>query len=179
MNAPTQQKTLARRAVDTPVGRLRIAASALGLCAVQFEKEEHERESTNETVGDPSADTVLSEAVHELEGYFRGELTEFTVPLDVSGSPFQRDVWSELRRITYGTTVSYLALAQQLGDPGAVRAVARANARNPVAIIIPCHRVIGSDGSLTGYAGGLWRKRKLLEHEAKCAGRPYQSSLFG
>jgi methylated-DNA-[protein]-cysteine S-methyltransferase len=101
----------------------------------------------------------------QLAAYFDGKLREFTVPLDVRGTPFQQKVWATLRTIPYGETWSYGDLARKLGAPTATRAVAHANGDNPIAIVIPCHRVIGSDGELTGYGGGLWRKRALLERE--------------
>jgi len=101
----------------------------------------------------------------ELSRYFAGELREFTVPLTTPGTPFQEKVWSALRDVPYGQTRSYAAQARAIGNPEAVRAVARANGDNRIAIIIPCHRIIGSDGSLTGYGGGVWRKQWLLEHE--------------
>jgi AraC family transcriptional regulator of adaptative response/methylated-DNA-[protein]-cysteine methyltransferase len=113
----------------------------------------------------PGSNTVLERLTDELERYFTGELREFSVPLSTPGTAFQTAVWEELKRVPYGTTTSYAALAGTIGRPDAVRAVARANGDNRVAILIPCHRVVGSDGSLTGYGGGLWRKRRLLEHE--------------
>jgi AraC family transcriptional regulator, regulatory protein of adaptative response / methylated-DNA-[protein]-cysteine methyltransferase len=103
----------------------------------------------------------------ELEEYFRGDRREFTVPLLVPGTPFQERVWEALRQIPHGTTTSYARLAESIGAPSATRAVARANGDNRIAIIIPCHRVIGSDGQLVGYGGGLWRKKKLLEIEGR------------
>ena len=103
----------------------------------------------------------------QLAEYFRGERREFDVPMHVPGTPFQSRVWSELQRIPPGTTTSYARLAETIGQPTAVRAVARANGDNRIAIIIPCHRVIGSDGQLVGYGGGLWRKRKLLDLEGR------------
>lgn len=105
-----------------------------------------------------------------MEGYFAGELRTFDLPLAAGGTEFQERVWAELRRIPYGETISYGELARRLGNPKAVRAVGRANGRNPIAIVVPCHRVIGSDGSLTGYAGGIERKRFLLELESRVAG---------
>jgi methylated-DNA-[protein]-cysteine S-methyltransferase len=105
-----------------------------------------------------------------LEGYFAGTLREFDLELAPGGTEFQERVWAELRRIPYGQTISYGELARRLGNPRAVRAVGRANGRNPIAIVVPCHRVIGSDGSLTGYAGGIERKRFLLELESRVAG---------
>lgn len=98
----------------------------------------------------------------QLTAYFDGELTEFDVPLNLAGTPFQRRVWEELRRIPYGTTISYAELARRVGNPAAARAVGSANGKNPVSIIVPCHRVIASDGSLGGYGGGLDRKERLL-----------------
>jgi methylated-DNA-[protein]-cysteine S-methyltransferase len=109
--------------------------------------------------------------VDQLEAYFAGELTTFDMPLKLSGTHFQLRVWSELQRIPYGETISYGELARRLGNPAAVRAVGLANGRNPITIVVPCHRVIGADGSLTGYGGGLERKAWLLDHEAIHQGR--------
>jgi methylated-DNA-[protein]-cysteine S-methyltransferase len=106
----------------------------------------------------------------QLDAYFAGELGAFDLDVDPQGTPFQRRVWDELRRIPFGETISYSELARRLGDPKLVRAVGVANGRNPISIVIPCHRVIGADGSLVGYGGGLERKRWLLEHEAVAAG---------
>ncbi|HXJ64060.1 MAG TPA: methylated-DNA--[protein]-cysteine S-methyltransferase [Actinomycetota bacterium] len=108
----------------------------------------------------------FEQVIHELDEYFRGERIEFTVPIAPTGSEFQMRVWEQLLRIPYGETRSYGEIARGLGDPGLAREVGWANARNPIAIIVPCHRVIGSDGSLTGYAGGLDRKRHLLDLES-------------
>ena len=108
---------------------------------------------------------LFDELTDELESYFQGGLTEFSVPLLTPGTDFQRSVWSRLRAIPSGATRSYAEIAAEIGRPTAVRAVARANGDNRIAILIPCHRVIGSDGTLTGYGGGLWRKRRLLEIE--------------
>ncbi|MDQ7916631.1 methylated-DNA--[protein]-cysteine S-methyltransferase [Mesonia sp. MT50] len=119
-------------------------------------------------------DQELLEAGQQLESYFKGELQEFTFPIQPQGTDFQQRVWKALLTIPYGKTMSYLELSKQLGDPKAIRAVASANGKNPLWIIVPCHRVIGSDGSLTGYAGGLWRKKWLLEHESPAK----QQSLF-
>lgn len=106
---------------------------------------------------------------NQLEEYFEGKRVEFDLPLDLQGTDFQKRVWNELLTIPYGKTVSYKELSIRLGDVRAIRAVAAANGANPVSIIVPCHRVIGSDGSLTGYAGGLWRKRWLLDFEQRDA----------
>jgi methylated-DNA-[protein]-cysteine S-methyltransferase len=114
-------------------------------------------------------DGVLAEARAQLSAYFAGERTTFDLPLAPVGTPFQQRVWGELRRIPYAETVSYGELANRLGSPGASRAVGLANGRNPIAIVVPCHRVIGADGTLTGYAGGLERKRALLDLERKAS----------
>jgi methylated-DNA-[protein]-cysteine S-methyltransferase len=111
-------------------------------------------------------DRWFADIVEQLKDYFAGGLTRFDVPLELAGTDFQRRVWSELQRIPYGETISYGELARRLGQPAAVRAVGLANGRNPIAIVVPCHRVIGADGSLTGYGGGLERKAWLLDHEA-------------
>jgi methylated-DNA-[protein]-cysteine S-methyltransferase len=107
----------------------------------------------------------LQEAVSQLQEYFDGKRTDFSFKLNPKGTDFQQKVWQELLNIPYGKTTSYLDLAKKLGDPKVIRAAASANGKNPLWIVIPCHRVIGTDGSLTGYAGGLWRKKWLLEHE--------------
>ena len=116
----------------------------------------------------------LKEAVTQLQDYFEGKRTEFTFKLNPKGTDFQQKVWQELLNIPFGKTMSYLELSKKLGDVKAIRAVASANGKNPLWIVIPCHRVIGTDGSLTGYAGGLWRKKWLLEHETPTN----QQSLF-
>ena len=108
---------------------------------------------------------VLQEAVTQLQDYFDGKRTRFDFQLNPVGTEFQQKVWKGLCEIPFGKTMSYLELAKQLGDVKAIRAVASANGKNPLWIVVPCHRVIGTDGSLTGYAGGLWRKKWLLEHE--------------
>ncbi|MFZ0491112.1 MAG: methylated-DNA--[protein]-cysteine S-methyltransferase [Salegentibacter sp.] len=117
---------------------------------------------------------LLQPAVHQLSAYFGGNLKEFDLKLNPAGTDFQKKVWAALLNIPYGTTTSYLELSKKLGDVKAIRAVAAANGKNPLWVIVPCHRVIGSDGSLTGYAGGLARKKWLLEHENPSP----QQSLF-
>ena len=107
----------------------------------------------------------LQEAVHQLRDYFEGKRTDFTFKINPKGTDFQQKVWQELGNIPFGKTISYLDLAKKIGDAKVIRAAASANGKNPLWIIVPCHRVIGTDGSLTGYAGGLWRKKWLLEHE--------------
>ena len=110
--------------------------------------------------------TVLKKCVFQLQQYFDGNRKEFDLKLNPKGTEFQKRVWSQLQAIPYGKTTSYLEFSKQLGDAKAIRAVANANSKNPIGIVIPCHRVIGSDGRLTGYAGGLHRKKWLLEHES-------------
>ena len=117
---------------------------------------------------------VLQNAVTQLQDYFDGQRTHFDFQLNPAGTEFQQKVWKGLCEIPFGKTMSYLELAKQLGDVKAIRAVASANGKNPLWIVVPCHRVIGTDGSLTGYAGGLWRKKWLLEHENPST----QQSLF-
>lgn len=107
----------------------------------------------------------LEQAVLQLKEYFSGKRTDFDLQINPEGTGFQKKVWKELQKVPFGKTVSYLELSKNLGDVKAIRAVAAANGKNPLWIVVPCHRVIGSDGSLTGYAGGLWRKKWLLDHE--------------
>ena len=114
----------------------------------------------------------------QLTEYFSGERTDFNLPLAMSGTPFQQKVWNELLNIPYGTTRTYMQQSKVLGDEKAIRAVARANGENCLAIIVPCHRIVGSDGSLTGYAGGLKAKEWLLEHEARYSGVAIQQTMF-
>lgn len=116
----------------------------------------------------------LQEAVAQLQDYFEGKRTDFTFKLNPKGTDFQQKVWQELLKIPFGKTMSYMDLSKKLGDVKAIRAVASANGKNPLWIVVPCHRVIGTDGSLTGYAGGLWRKKWLIEHENPTT----QQSLF-
>jgi methylated-DNA-[protein]-cysteine S-methyltransferase len=119
--------------------------------------------------GDAAA---VSAAALQLEQYLAGERTEFELDVELDGTPFERRVWDEVRAIPYGETATYAEIADRIGRPGACRAVGRANGRNPVAVVVPCHRVIGSDGSLTGYAGGIEMKRALLDLERAAAARP-------
>jgi len=117
---------------------------------------------------------IVEQSVIELHEYFEGKRQTFSIPLAPRGTPFEESVWMALLTVGYGSTCSYLDIARRLSNPKAIRAVGRANGSNPIGIVIPCHRIVGSDGSLTGYAGGLWRKRWLLDHEARVAG----TSLF-
>jgi methylated-DNA-[protein]-cysteine S-methyltransferase len=148
--------------IDSPYGPLTLVADDGVLCGVYMENQRHR--PPEETFGEPAA-RPFAEAEEQLEAYFAGERTEFTLPLRLHGTPFQRMVWEHLRTIPYGDTRTYGQLADALGNPKASRAVGLANGKNPVGIIVPCHRVVGADGSLTGYGGGLDRKRRLLDFE--------------
>jgi methylated-DNA-[protein]-cysteine S-methyltransferase len=151
-----------RTVVDSPVGPLTLGFDGNALCELAFAGRERRRASAAFAEPDPGLVDAVAE---QLDAYFAGTLTEFDIPLHLDGTAFHRQVWSELLRIPYGTTLSYGELAERIGRPQAVRAVGRANGQNPIAIIVPCHRVIGSDGSLTGYGGGLETKQRLLELE--------------
>jgi len=153
--------TVSTLTMPSPVGPLVLCAGARGLAAVHLV-------GTGAPPAGPEGDAspLLLAARRELEEYFAGTRRRFDVPLDAGGTTFQREVWAALREIPYGETWSYRRVAVALGRPTATRAVGAANGQNPVAIIVPCHRVIGADGSLTGYAGGLAIKRWLLAHES-------------
>ena len=150
---------------STPVGDFSVAVDANGsVIAAAFGGlvELRERFAADDVLHDPAR---LAAARGEITDYFSGKRTAFTLPLSPSGTPFQQSVWTALRRIPFGTTRSYGELAADLGNPGAARAIGRANATNPICLLIPCHRVIGGDGSLTGYAFGEALKSQLLAHE--------------
>ena len=151
--------------MSSPVGHLMVFAHDAGVRAVLWEKEADERVSLGDDLkrGDHP---VLAQTIRELGEYFEGQRTRFSVPLDPQGTEFQKQAWMALRGIPYGETRSYSEQAQAMGRPKAVRAVGAANGRNPISIIVPCHRVIGKSGDLTGFGGGLAAKRKLLEIEA-------------
>ncbi len=156
--------------IDSPVGPLTLVADGGALTALYLDTpgSDSRGQLRAEVLGPPGdpADEPFATAADQLAAYFAGTLTEFSLPLEPAGTPFQRRVWAELQAIPYGETRSYGELARAIGNPAAVRAVGLANGRNPIAVVIPCHRVIGSDGSLTGYGGGLDRKRYLLDLEA-------------
>lgn len=155
---PTWYTTL-----DTPLGPLCLAGTTQGLTRVDFQHGKRPVQPAAHWVAERG---VLDEACRQLQEYFQGQRHHFTLPLAPVGTPFQQRVWQALQQIPYGTTCTYQALAQYLGNPAAARAIGAANGRNPIAIIIPCHRLIGSDGRLRGYAGGLTLKQRLLEHES-------------
>ncbi len=145
--------------MTTPLGPVRITSNGSAITSVLFIDDEAE---AAETPSDP----VVAECIRQLEAYFAGRITQFDLPLAPQGTEFQQRVWAELQKVPFGRTARYSDLAHRLGDPNLTRAVGAANGSNPIAIIIPCHRIIGADGSLTGYAGGLWRKQRLLRHES-------------
>jgi methylated-DNA-[protein]-cysteine S-methyltransferase len=155
---------LACKWIDSPVGRLRLVASERGLVAVLWEKDRPERVSLEAEVEDDTQ-PVLVETERQLADYFAGRRTEFSVPLDLRGTGFQKRVWEALLEIPFGATSSYGALAARLGDPKLTRAVGAANGRNPISIVVPCHRVVGASGKLTGFAGGMEAKALLLALE--------------
>ena len=142
--------------INTPLGTAKIKGNENGVSVISILQEGE----ISKTIP-----LELKDAVNQLQEYFEGKRQTFTFQTNPKGTDFQKRVWQELLQIPYGKTTSYLELSKKLGDVKAIRAVASANGKNPLWIVVPCHRVIGSDGSLTGYAGGLWRKQWLLEHE--------------
>lgn len=155
---------LVYKVMDSPVGKLKLVASDQGLVAILWEKDRPRRVRLGELVEDEKS-SMLCETERQLQEYFAGKRKTFSLPLDMRGTPFQNDVWEALLAIPYGETKSYGQLAKQLGNPKAVRAVGAANGRNPISIVVPCHRVIGASGKLTGFAGGLDTKAHLLDLE--------------
>ncbi|MEW2274560.1 methylated-DNA--[protein]-cysteine S-methyltransferase [Streptomyces griseofuscus] len=149
---------------DSPYGPLTLVAADGALCGLYMTAQRHRPPEEDFGPRDDSL-ACFDAAREQLEAYYAGELREFSLQLNLRGTPFQRTVWDQLVRIPYGETRTYGQLADALGKPGASRAVGLANGRNPIGIIVPCHRVVGSDGSLTGYGGGLDRKRRLLDFE--------------
>jgi methylated-DNA-[protein]-cysteine S-methyltransferase len=159
--------TPATRIVSSPLGPVRITVVAGEVTEVHLGADAEDEIAARE----PRDQAVLDRAAEQLGEYFAGTRRVFDLPLARTGTPFQRGVWARLDAIPFGARRSYGDLAKELGSPGASRAVGAANGKNPIAIVVPCHRVIGSDGSLTGYAGGEDRKRWLLDHEARIAGQ--------
>jgi len=163
MTMPNTSACTAQTTINTPLGKLLLARTATGLAGVWFDGQKHHPAPLS-VVRRPD-DALLRRAADQLHAYFAGETLTFDVPLDLQGTPFQRAVWQALLTIPGGETRSYGEIAKALGVATAVRAVGAAVGRNPVSVIVPCHRVLGSDGSLTGYAGGVDRKRALLALE--------------
>lgn len=150
---------------DSPVGILELSATDKGLSGLYFVEEKSDNENMNE---------ILKNTIKQLDEYFNEGRKKFDLPIDVEGTEFQQRVWGELVKIPFGITKTYMDVAKSLGDRNSLRAVGLANGKNKISIIIPCHRVIGTDGKLTGFGGGLWRKKWLLDHEATYI----QASLF-
>jgi methylated-DNA-[protein]-cysteine S-methyltransferase len=157
---------LAVRVLPSPLGKLQLVASDRGLVAILWENDNPRRVPLDGLVATPGH-PILLQAEMELTEYFAGQRTFFSLPLDLRGTPFQRQVWAALARIPFGETRTYGQLAAEVGRPTASRAVGAANGRNPVSIMVPCHRVIGATGKLTGFAGGLTAKAHLLELEGR------------
>ena len=152
----------------SPVGLIKIIISDGFINEIIFLDHEDEMNSDKkEKTIDEINNAVYKNCADQFDEYFSGKRTVFELPLQQTGTPFQQSVWNELEKIPFGKTMSYLQLAKRIGNVKSIRAVGTANGRNNLSIVVPCHRVIGSDGSLTGYAGGLWRKQFLLEHENK------------
>ncbi|MEI6455643.1 MAG: methylated-DNA--[protein]-cysteine S-methyltransferase [bacterium] len=151
-----------RAFLKTPVGYLEVTGSENGIHSLTF---------LDFRVRVTRIPSVLKDAVSQLKEYFKGTRNTFSIKLDLKGTSFQLRVWEELLKIPYGNTITYQQLARRIGDKKALRAVGGANSTNPVSIVVPCHRIVGSDGKLVGYAGGLWRKKWLLEHEHAFAQR--------
>ncbi|MCP5062939.1 MAG: methylated-DNA--[protein]-cysteine S-methyltransferase [Ignavibacteriae bacterium] len=157
--------------LKTPIGQIKLTADDNAVNSILFVFNDTEMEEEN-------INSVLTQCKKELSEYFAGKRKEFDVPIQQVGTEFQQRVWSELVKISYGKTVSYNHIAIALGDKKSVRVVGSSNGKNQISIIVPCHRVIGSDGSLTGYAGGLWRKKWLLNHEGKYSSEERQMEMF-
>ena len=152
--------------INSPLGFVLIEGNEEGISKISV--------TSDETILSETISELFDDVVTQLNEYFQGNRTDFQFKMNPIGTDFQKKVWEELLKIPFGKTVSYQEVTNNLGDPKAIRAVANANGKNPLWIVIPCHRVIGSDGSLTGYAGGLWRKKWLLDHENPVK----QQSLF-
>ncbi|MGB3948712.1 MAG: methylated-DNA--[protein]-cysteine S-methyltransferase [Bacteroidia bacterium] len=142
---------------SSPIGIIEITGNEEGILSIYFVDAKKDES--------PNIPAVLKECVYQLDEYFKGIRKEFGLKLNPQGSEFQKKVWNQLLTVPFGKTASYLQISKQLGDSSATRAVGNANGSNPISIVIPCHRIIGSNGKLTGYSGGLWRKEWLLNHE--------------
>ena len=158
---PVSASPVASVPIETPIGLLLVRTSARGVIAIEFDA----RPGEPKPCDNDNARRGLEQATRELHEYFVGTRREFEVDVDAAGTPFRRRVWRELRTLDFGATISYGELARRVGNPNASRAVGAANGANPIPIIVPCHRVIGADATLTGFGGGMWRKEWLLRHE--------------
>lgn len=157
--------------LKSPIGLIKMTGNEKYVTSILFVFEDTEMEPEK-------SNPVLNKCSKQLTEYFAGKRKEFDVSIDQEGTDFQHSVWDELMKIPFGQTVSYNDIAKNLGDRNSIRAVGSANGKNKISIIVPCHRVIGSDGSLTGYAGGIWRKKWLLNHEKEFSGGETQMELF-
>ena len=164
----TTNRQLARTVIESPIGELTILASDDAVVAIRFGNEPMPSRTTLAVIDvGPGDHAVVDEAVRQLDQYFEGDRLEFDLPLEPNGTPFQLDAWMALRAIPYGETISYGEQARRLGDPNKSRAVGAANGKNPIPIVVPCHRVVGSNGHLTGFGGGIEVKAWLLDHEMR------------
>ena len=163
MAASAEQSDISWAQLESPIGRLTILANSGGITEIRFPNN-----SASLVAESRHKNQHLNRAIEQLSAYFDGQLKTFDLPLSLHGTDFQNGVWAQLRKVAHGTTASYGQIAAAMGKPKAARAVGMANNKNRIPIIIPCHRVIGSDGSLTGFAGGLEAKRWLLRHEGVC-----------
>lgn len=162
---------------QTPIGTLRLVGAEDAIDRIELPNRAAEPPNPAWVVSDGTLPAALAEAKRQIEEYFAGVRREFDLPLALEGTEFQRRVWAELRRIPFGETISYGELAARIGKPTASRAVGAANGRNPAPVVVPCHRVIGSDGRLTGFGGGLPTKQALLDLERRAAGGILQTAL--
>jgi methylated-DNA-[protein]-cysteine S-methyltransferase len=168
----TTHRQLARTSMASPIGDLTILASDDAVVAIRWDHEPFDARLTGDVIDfDQGQHAVLDAAVRQLDEYFAGERLEFDLPLEPNGTPFQRQAWTALRAIPFGETISYGEQARRLGDRNKSRAVGAANGKNPIPIVVPCHRVVGSNGHLTGFGGGLGVKAWLLEHELRVRAR--------
>jgi methylated-DNA-[protein]-cysteine S-methyltransferase len=153
----------------SPIGTIKISAIDTGVTSILFVEE-----AIKKTMSNNHTETCKK----ELEEYFNGERKDFSITCQLLGTPFQKEIWNKLTTIPFGEKISYLELGKKVNSPNASRAVGNANSKNIILIVLPCHRVIGENGDLTGYAGGMWRKKWLLDHEGKFSGAPTQLSIF-
>jgi methylated-DNA-[protein]-cysteine S-methyltransferase len=168
----TTRRQLARTSMTSPIGELTILASDDAVVAIRWDHEPFDARLNGDIVDVAHGEhAVLDEAVRQLDEYFDGERREFDLPLEPNGTPFQREAWTALRAIPFGETISYGEQARRLGDRNKSRAVGAANGKNPIPIVVPCHRVVASNGHLTGFAGGLDVKAWLLDHELRVRAR--------
>jgi methylated-DNA-[protein]-cysteine S-methyltransferase len=164
--------------MDSPLGKLVLESDGDSILSIHIKTSEEPEMGFLPSVDVLPIPACLDLCKNQLKEYFEGIRDSFDLPLSPAGTPFQKRVWTFLQQIPFGQTISYLELAKRLGDPKVIRAAGTANGKNPIAIIIPCHRVIGSNGDLVGYAGGLENKKWLLDHEQKYSGGTFQLSIF-